>query len=168
MIYLAGYFQSQQYFIESYDLIIDLYIKKLFGRRCVYVNECVCIHIRCGDYIGNNEFFVCTSEYYIRALNLIKKINPTVVVQVFSDDINYVKKKIALKYPCIYNEIQSEFKTINAMRSCKYFILSNSSFSWWAQELCEYEDKVVVAPAKWYRNVPRTFIHDKNWILLQT
>ena len=38
------------------------------------------------------------------------------------------------------------------MTSCKHFIISNSTFSWWMQYLSEYGNKKVIAPSKWYKN----------------
>ena len=35
------------------------------------------------------------------------------------------------------------------MRNCKYFITANSTFSWWAAWLAEYENKLIIAPKKW-------------------
>lgn len=32
------------------------------------------------------------------------------------------------------------------MKSCKHFLLSNSTFSWWAMWLNELEKKIVIAP----------------------
>ncbi|TGX80323.1 hypothetical protein E5358_13275 [Palleniella muris] len=36
------------------------------------------------------------------------------------------------------------------MRSCKHFVISNSTLHWWAQYLCENQDKIVVTPDRWY------------------
>jgi hypothetical protein len=36
------------------------------------------------------------------------------------------------------------------MSSAKYFVIPNSSFSWWAAWLATYPEKIVIAPKQWF------------------
>lgn len=39
---------------------------------------------------------------------------------------------------------------LQLMTFCKYFIIPNSSFAWWAAYLSSREGKVVIVPEKWH------------------
>ena len=56
---------------------------------------------------------------------------------------------------------------IKLMSMCKHFIISNSSFSWWAQFLSNYDEKVVIAPNMWFRNGEKCGLYMDNWILIE-
>ena len=36
------------------------------------------------------------------------------------------------------------------MRSCRHFIIANSTWGWWAAWLGDYPDKFVVMPGRWF------------------
>lgn len=54
------------------------------------------------------------------------------------------------------------------MYLCKHYIISNSTFSWWAQYLSRNENKVVIAPSKWFNEGYgiEPDLYDKEWILI--
>ena len=61
----------------------------------------------------------------------------------------------------------SAYDELRLMYNCKNFIISNSSFSWWAQYLSRNEKKVVIAPSKWYKNKNQKIdIYEKKWVLV--
>lgn len=158
---IYGYFQSEDYFKKYKDIIVpELKVKTLLTERekdlINEINACnaVGISMRLGDdYINSKILNVCTKEYYYNAMKYIsnKEIDP--VFFIFSDCIERVKKEFNFKkYNVRYIEGFKDYESLRLLYSCKHFIISNSSFSWWGAYLGEYDKKIIVAPNKWYNN----------------
>ena len=122
----------------------------------------VCIHVRRGDFLSDEfrkDFYVCDEKYYIDAINLIFEKVDNPVFFFCSNDIDWVKKNIHVDAPCFYEpEGNPLWETFRMMYSCKHFIISNSTLSWWAQYLAENKDKIIISPDHWYNN-PKKDIH---------
>ena len=54
------------------------------------------------------------------------------------------------------------------MYSCKHFVMSNSSFSWWAQYISNTKDSVIIAPKQWFSDYEEgnkdLKIYLDNWV----
>lgn len=50
------------------------------------------------------------------------------------------------------------------MYSCKHFIISNSTFSWWAQYLSRNNEKIVVSPDRWFNNDYLSPLISSDWL----
>ena len=60
-----------------------------------------------------------------------------------------------------------DYETLRLMYLCKHFVMSNSSFSWWAQYLSDNPDKIVIAPEYWLpENKENKSMYLDNWIIL--
>lgn len=161
--YIRGYFQSYKYFKEIEDIIIDEFevITPMSSENQQFINnikneESVCVHIRRGDYANNPKFEVCNYQYYKKAMDIIDKhvVNP--VYYIFSnshEDIEWIKKNYKFQYDVKYVDFSNpDYEELRLMYSCKHFIISNSTFSWWGAFLSRNNKKIVVAPSIWYRN----------------
>jgi len=171
---MVGYYQSLKYF-DKYKEILkeELTVKeKILPRNKkilenIEKNNSVCIHIRRGDYVGSNHQ-VCTIEYYLKAIQEIKKHVNNPKFFVFSDDISWVKENINFKEDVTYIEGNNpNYEELRLMYSCKHFIISNSSFSWWAQYLTKNKKRITIAPSKWFQNPnQKVDIYEDDWIII--
>lgn len=177
--YIDGFWQSEKYFSDNISQIIhcDFLMKKGIRKenhhflKEIEENESVCVTIRRGDYLSNEsikrKYYVCDEQYFKKAMKIMKKIIPNAKFVFFSDDISWVKNNIEAPEGSIFetgNDTVAE--KLYLMSKCKYFILSNSSFSWWAQELCVNSSKVVISPKYWYKDKRKCDIYNEGWILL--
>jgi hypothetical protein len=173
-LYCDGYFQSAELFDCIRDkLLLELQPKeehrqteKDFIGQIESTNS-VCLTIRLGDYINNTTHQVCTKKYYLDAMQKMRELHPDCIFFAFSDEVEKLKTILGDDGSIIYDSGTSkDYMSLDIMSKCKHFIISNSSFSWWAQYLSDNKDKVVIAPSKWYADAVPCDIMQDDWILL--
>lgn len=176
-------FQSWKYF-KGYDEQIKnefLVTEKMSDKnneilKDIKLTNSVCVHIRRGDY--TNSFYsstlqICNYDYYKRAMQYIatKVENPTFYIFSNShEDHEWIKEHYKFDYNVIYVDLDNpDYEELRLMYSCKHFIISNSSFSWWAQYLSKSEEKEVVAPSKWHleKGINTEDIYMPNWHVIE-
>lgn len=174
--FFDGYFQSPKYFDDIRNILVKELKPKYeyVGKEKEFLDqikesESVCLTIRLGDYINNSTHQVCTRYFYENAMDKMKEIYPNCNFFVFSDEVEKAKEIFDFKYPVVYDSgSMPDFASLNVMSKCKHFIISNSSFSWWAQYLSENETKTVIAPNRWYAKDVPCDIYQNNWLLMET
>ena len=176
--YLDGNWQSEKYFGKHADVIKkDLRIltspspeNKKWG-EFISQNNCVCLHVRRGDYvtdsIAKQHVGTCSIDYYNRAIEYVAdRVNDPVFI-VFSDDIPWARAHIPICSPVYYmthNNGDTDYEDLRLMSLCNHFITANSSFSWWGAWLGDYEDKIVVCPERWYNDGMKNNIIPDRWV----
>lgn len=174
-IYLHGFWHSDKYFKKSEKILKnELKITKDIANRNLYYeilnNNSVCVHIRRGDFLlSTNKLKVCSNEYFKNAMNIMsQKINKPKFF-IFSDDIEDIKKNFEFDDFDIrfVEEKNKDYEELKLMYSCKSYIISNSTFSWWAQYLSDAENKVVIAPSEWYEDQRENDLLDDKWITIE-
>ena len=175
-LYLYGYWQSELYFKEHAEQIRkELRIKtdptsesQLYLYE-IQQSESVCVHIRRGDFVQHG-LIVCDESYYLKGLDTILKLRPEAKCFIFTDDLAWVKENIHFPLPVTFVELEDpDYEILRLMYSCKHFIISNSSLSWWAQYLSDNPEKIVIAPSVWYpsgRGQRDRSIYLDNWTIL--
>lgn len=176
--YIFGFFQSEKYFadIES-SLRKEFKCKETYSKKYMEMQkkilECnsVCLHIRRGDYIGadwSTLVHVCNDEYYIKAMDEVAHKVKLPKFFVFSnnhDDLEWIRINFKFQYEVTYVDLNnSDYKELMLMSKCNHFILSNSSFSWWASYLSTNKEQVVVAPDRWHKEFEAHDIYRSHWI----
>lgn len=158
--YLWGYWQSDKYFLKYRTEILEVFKFKNISTRNVEIanamkmQNSVSLHIRRGDYMNLPMYQgVCTEEYYIKAVEYIKKNVLAPHFYIFSNDIQWSAKfadKLNIDYTIIeHNTGKDSYQDMYLMSQCKHNIIANSSFSWWGAYLNNNSDKRVIAPKGW-------------------
>jgi len=147
---LLGYLQSERYFAHCLDEIKFYFRMKHEPPR----NDYCAIHWRAGDYgaaptrykpKGNPSHPRMTMDYYEPAMALFGSAQKFLV---FSDDLQAAKELFGSQVE--YSEGLDYLDDFRLMKSCKHFIISNSSYSLMAAILGEHPEKQVVGPSPWF------------------
>jgi hypothetical protein len=160
--YLMGYWQSERYFEEFSEEIrrdfvfkTDMNAQNIETADLISDRNAISLHVRRGDYVNNSVYSACSIEYYQAAIEHLSKKIETPEFFIFSDDIEWVKKHLPVNFPHYYVDYNKGAESYNDMRlmsMCKHHIIANSSFSWWGAWLNPKNDKLIVAPKRWFAN----------------
>jgi hypothetical protein len=158
---LVGYFQSHRFLTaKTRDEINELspisptstYLEL---KESILGFNSLIIHVRLGDYFNEPGIGILDRNYYESAL---AKIDLTQIdkVLVFTDSpekvIDYLPFIENLPVEIITNELSS-VETISLMALGNQYIISNSTFSWWAAAMCTNENNLVIAPSPWFEKM---------------
>lgn len=165
-IYLDGYWQSEKYFVDAAEII-----RREFTPQCSpepvnagflqQIGKCssVSVHFRRGDYVTNPHAAAyhgfISPDYYSSAMAEISRQVPGAHFFLFSDDVQWVRENLRSDFPVTYVDGNGEanaYEDIRLMSACRHHIIANSSFSWWGAWLGANQEKVVIAPERWFNS----------------
>ena len=151
----AYFKQYRNELINEFSLKISLSEDQQKLLDTIKTEDSLAIHIRRGDYLKpeNKAYDVVGQDYYDKALNYIKEKADNSHIYVFSDDIEWCRTRFSniSDITFVDDEISgSPYVDLELMRNCKFFIIANSTFSWWGAWLSERAGKIMIAPNKWY------------------
>lgn len=178
-LYLDGYWQVENYFLNHRDEILNIYnfdsLKNIekninFIKRISPLNS-ICVNVRRTDFINNPEHNVVDIEYYKNAINKFKKLKgKDLEIFIFSDDLDWCKENFSFFKKTNYVEYdyagKKFYNYLYLMTNFTNFIIPNSSFAWWGAWLSQKKKKTIIAPSKWSGLVPKNMyeIVPDNWI----
>jgi hypothetical protein len=157
---LNGYFQSEKYFEDFKDNIIDTFVISDIVKKPI--NNLTSVHIRRGDYLNLQHFHsICDISYYKKAMDTIGGN-----FLFFSDDMEWVRENFQGDN-IFYSQNNDEVLDLSLMTLCDNNIIANSSFSWWGAYLNQNSNKIVISPKEWFGPKGPKDIQDilpENWV----
>lgn len=178
-IFLKGYFQSEKFFLkykmELLDLITlspadELYIKTKY--HSIIKPDTGVIHIRRTDCLPPHKQLthpIPSSQYYLNGMAYLKTNHGVKSWVIFSDDTEWVSQQEMYQLDnMVIIKDELDYLELFLMSHFSYFVIPNSTFSWWGAWLSRNEQKVVITPANWFGSRgPKDFydIYCPGWIV---
>jgi hypothetical protein len=160
----VGRWQSYKYFEGvKKEVLKDFALEKpnidgideLLGR--IKSSTSVCLHVRRKDLVSSPLYSKLIGalpiDYYQKAIQFISNTLQSPTLFVFSDDMDWCRNNLNFYNDIVFVENHLAGKKSEGhfylMRQCQNFIISNSTFAWWAAYLGSNAKKTVVYPKKW-------------------
>jgi hypothetical protein len=173
-IYLDGYWSSPKYFSNSInsefsfqDPIINESTSLL---QDILSSNSVLLNIRRTDFLNGNFHGVFEKDYILNSINKLNKTEDNLKFFIFSDDIKWCQDNLFdIPNSVIVDHAHKGNKFSNylqLMTNCKHFIIPNSTFAWWAAYLSQNQNKKVIHPEIWLKELNSTcdlLFHGLNW-----
>ena len=176
---VRGYFQSYLYphgikseLISEFELVAPSEAFLSYAAEAKDVQPIV-VHLRRGDYAElSTSVGILGVDYYFNGIKAISNSISHKQSWIFSDD---EKASLALATHLEemgLKDIKKRFEltdseTLKLMSLGSGIVIANSTFSWWAAFLGNYDNNVV-APREWYRGLPAPKeLIPKEWKLIE-
>ena len=181
-VYIEGFFESEKYFLEYKNDIINQFQLKNISRNSLFVDpntikneNSVSIAIRQHRFSEKNNtlvnrnksdlFVKDTISYIHKACELFKSKIKDPKFYIFSNDVsnleNIFDKKI---YKIVNHKTNKPLNDFYLSTLCKYFIVGPTTFHWWSAYLSTNLDKICIRPNNKIKFSSNENIYPEKWI----
>ncbi|CAN1210915.1 hypothetical protein TUMEXPCC7403_11995 [Tumidithrix helvetica PCC 7403] len=189
-VFLSGWFQNEEYFIDYADSIYEIIhrgvqskikdLDEIHSKIEHLKKPTVGISFRRGDYNVLN--WTLPISYYERAIGyLLERCDPGCLL-LFGDDSDFIElfaERLSKHFDNVIcaskNFGDNPFSDLFLLSECDHCIIPNSSFAWWGAWLGDrkHQDcsRIVIAPDNWigeYRGCPSSNIIPNRWIQISS
>lgn len=158
-VYMGGYFQNEPEIRSIYTQLVRDFTPKQplsapLQALLTQINttpNTVGISIRLGKDYQQLGWPICQKAFYLAGLKELQKHITPGKIFVFSDEIERIKTERWFKgYDAIFVPVLSPVESLELLRACKHFVISNSTFAWWGAYLGQEIGKKIIAPIRFY------------------
>ena len=181
--YIDGYWQNIKFFLDNRNVLNNKFkitnnhlSEKYFKlqNKIIKNNDIVCLHIRKGDYLKNQNLLIykkINMEYYKNALEILRKDSPNINIYIFSDDYEWVSKNFECKNSIMMNTYKlNTIEEFTLMSQFNKIIITNSTYSLWASILNNFNSKLIICPKYWFKkenSLKTSKLFTKNMLILE-
>lgn len=174
--YIFGFFIEEEFYKDRIcTLKKELVFPEMTGENAALAREMeemesVSIHVRRGDYLSqtySGRFLCLDRDYYVPAVEEIRKHFEDPRFYIFSEDADYVKEAFSWldnKKIVDINSGNDSFRDMQLMTKCRANIIANSTFSQWASILNEHPEHITVYPARYMADEDTEVRQLPGWI----
>jgi len=159
--YRLGYFQTFTYLEKSkvHEAMSSLSLRSpsevfLLSQEDLKKNDSLVVHIRLGDYKEEGALGVPSLKYFQNSILSLWETGDYTRICLFTNEfdlaIGYIPVSLKDKLWIPSDKLVSSSETLELMRYGKGYVLSNSSFSWWAAQLSYSNLPRVISPFPWF------------------
>ena len=160
-LFLVGYFQSdfwptllsESCEIQNMRLVVSgepIILRRSEG------NKVLALHMRLGDYANEPNIGILDATYFKTAIDSIAESRVIDEIWLFSDEPTVALDRIPNIWKAKIRIVPQagSCATLDCMRNADYFVISNSTFSWWGAFLAREPNAFVIAPKPWFKAMP--------------
>ena len=180
-VILIGYFQTLFPFEKRLDYIQSEYTEKAREKNIpdyqlskIASSRNLIIHMRLGDYLKEPKIGCLDIPYFARSISYFASRQEIDRIILFSDNEEFARRELqpVTTIPieiCPTTDLSSA-ETLYLLSYSRNFVISNSSFAWWAALISSFrQDVTIVAPKKWFagQTDPISLI-PSNWVRIES